>query len=139
MTKLHGFSLLSACVLALPGAAHAQVVASCDRDATLAVADGTIGSSEYAFTSNGVGNGFGGMLGAGVSMGLDSDAAGNLALAFNAGASCTAWGADDSVVVYVDSIPNAGFPDTTLFTDIGDAGRRAASGAHSDGRHLRCR
>lgn len=113
-----------ACALALPAAARAEVTAGCDLNPALATVDGNIEADEYAFTSQGVGAG---ILGS-ASLHFDSDDNGNLALAFEASGDACDWGTDNTVVIYIDSIPNEGFDDTTSFDDEGDASRKAISG-----------
>jgi MYXO-CTERM domain-containing protein len=135
MTFLSRASLgLAALALTVPSLARAEVVLSCDLDPTLALADGSIGGGEYAFTSSGVGGGFGRMIGSGVEMYVDSNSAGDLAFGFDATGGRCVWGTDDTVVVYIDSIPNAGYADTRGFTDMDDQGRAATSGAAANGR-----
>ncbi|MCZ7687035.1 MAG: hypothetical protein M5U28_53145 [Sandaracinaceae bacterium] len=113
--------------------AQAQPAAWCDGAAALATVDGSIGAGEYPGSSSGVGASFTGMLGAGVEMYVDSSGSGDLAIAIDATGQTCLWGANDTVVVYIDSIPGAGFNDTTGFTDAGDPGRIAVSGVDSLG------
>ncbi len=113
--------------LATPTLVLAATTAICDANGTSAVADGVIGASEYAGFSTGINNGFTGMIGAGVRLYADSDASGNVAFAIDATTHQCTWGANDSVVIYIDST-SGGFANTAMFTDISDGGRAAASG-----------
>src|SRR5690242_5999022 len=96
--------------------ALAGVGAWCDPASTIATLDGTIEVGEYPGSSVGVGGSFGIMIGAGVPMYVDSDGNGNLAFAIDSTGHTCVWGADDSVVIYIDSIPGAGFTDTSTLT-----------------------
>lgn len=116
-----------------PWSARAQVGAFCDTGAGLATLDGTIEAGEYAGFTGGVGDGFGGIIGADVEIHLDSDAAGNLALAIDGTGRNCSWTSNDTVVLYIDSVPDAGFADTTGFTDTADAGRAGISAANPGG------
>jgi MYXO-CTERM domain-containing protein len=124
-----------ALALVAPSLAHAQVGAYCDLGGTLAVADGTLESGEYAGSTLGVGSGFGGILGSEVELYWDSDSSGNLALAIDGTGRNCAWSGNDTVVLYLDTVPGAGFADTSGFTDSGDPGRAAVSGLNG-GRSL---
>ncbi|MGE0788793.1 MAG: MYXO-CTERM sorting domain-containing protein [Sandaracinaceae bacterium] len=115
-------------LLADPAVSFADTASWCDGSASLATADATIGASEYPGMSSGVGSGFGGVLGAGVDMYVDSDGAGNLAWAFSAAGGCTAL--TDAIVIYIDSVPGVGITNTSQLTDVGDPGRRAVSGTN---------
>ncbi|MCC6875187.1 MAG: hypothetical protein IT378_12845 [Sandaracinaceae bacterium] len=111
----------------------APVLAWCDPSGALATLDGVVGAGEYAGASAGAGSGFGGYLGAGASLHVDSGPAGELALALDSGAGNCAPGADDTIVIYVDAVPGIGFADTTGLTDNADGGRAAASAMGTDG------
>ncbi len=136
---LRGASALGLALLlsgALASHAAAQVRAITDVGAGLAVRDGAIGATEYAGSTTGINTSFGGKLGAGTRLHLDSDAAGNLAIAIEdttsgGGESCV-LGVDDSVVIYVDSRPG-GVTGTGGLTDTGDGGRAAVSGRGTGG------
>ncbi|MFO0595404.1 MAG: GEVED domain-containing protein [Myxococcaceae bacterium] len=120
------FALAATTSLAAP-------VAVCDSTSTAAIADGTVGPTEYPLTSLGLGNGFGGVLGTNVRLSMDSTSTGNLIFAletFAAGA-CTQANTDD-IVIYFDTV-GGGFADTNAFTDNSDQGRAAASGMGTDG------
>jgi MYXO-CTERM domain-containing protein len=124
----------SASLFLFSSPAHAAVSMWCDDHSGIAAIDGSIGMTEYPSTvSNGVNVGFGGLIGAGRRVLIDSDSSGNLVIALDSGATCTAFGADNTVVFYVDSIPNQGFTDTTGFDDNADSGRAAASAMGTDG------
>ncbi len=132
MTSSARLSLAFALVLAAPGTALAATTAICDGNGTFPVADGVIGSSEYAGFSTGVNMGFGDMIGTGVRLYADADATGRVAFAIDAtGHACT-WGTDDSVVIYIDSTAN-GFTSTATLTDNADGGRAAISGNGTGG------
>ena len=117
---------------ALASSSLAATANICDGNATFPVNDGTVNVGEYAGSSAGLGNGFGGVLGLNGTLSFDSDALGNLAFALSAtSASCT-QNATDSIVIYVDS-RTGGFANTTGFTDNADQGRAAASAMGTDG------
>ena len=124
--------LVAALVLAPAGAAHAQVGAWCDTTTTAPALDGAIGAGEYAGFGGGVGNDFGAIIGAGAELYLDSGSTGSLFLALDSsGFNCTLQSGGtnyDEVVIYLDSIPGAGFTSTTGFTDNFDPGRAAITG-----------
>ena len=117
-----------------PASARAATFAWCDDSTSIAIADGAIGGSEYPGASTGVNSGFGAMIGAGVELYVDGDAAGSLAFGIDATGGTCAWSVNDTLVIYVDSLPGVGASDTTGFTDFADAGRAAASGANASGR-----
>lgn len=123
---------LALLVLLVPRSALAATIAICDANGTTAAMDGAIGAGEYAGFSTGINNGFTGMIGNGVRLYADGDAAGNIAFAIDGtGHQCT-WGANDSVVIYIDST-SGGFANTSTFTDVSDPGRAAASGRGTGG------
>lgn len=112
----------------LASTAAAQPFVDCDDAAGLAVADGTIGTNEYSMGSTGLGSGFGGIIGAGRDILVDSDSSGNLAFAVAAPGGCSALG--DAIVIYIDSVPGIGISNTSVLTDTADLGRAAISGSN---------
>ncbi len=114
---------------------HAAPAVHIDTTLAGATPDGSVGASEYVGTSSGVGEGGFMMIGdpagtAPITIGIDSDAAGNLffGLLEPAGGTCGITGSD-TVVIYLDADASAatGFANTTGFTDNGDLGRAAVS------------
>ncbi len=124
--------LVLVAVAALSSSTFAATAVICDSNSTYPVNDGTVGPGEYAGSSTGLGNSFGGVLGAGATLSFDSDALGNLAFALSATSATCAQGNSDSIVIYVDS-RTGGFTDTTTLNDFSDQGRAAASGMGTDG------
>jgi hypothetical protein len=120
-------SFVLACTC-LTAPASAQVVAQCDTTTSIATIDGMIEADEYPGVSIGVGMGFMRMIGMGIPMHLDSHEDGRLAVAIDGTGGMCAWGANDSVVIYLDVLPDSGFASTAGFTDNGDPGRAAISG-----------
>lgn len=119
-------------VFTLASSTFAATANICDGNASLPVNDGTVNVGEYAGFSTGMGNGFGGMLGLNGTLSFDSDALGNLAFGLSVNNPGCTPGANDTIVIYVDS-RTGGFNDTSTFTDNADQGRAAASGMGTNG------
>ena len=95
-----------------------------DTDPGLATVDGTIGGGEYPGSYSGINSGFGDVIGTGSLFHIDSDLSGNLVLGLDSAAGI---GANDSFVIYIDSV-SGGFTNLNSFTDTIDDGRKAISG-----------
>ncbi|MFK7991430.1 MAG: MYXO-CTERM sorting domain-containing protein [Sandaracinaceae bacterium] len=115
---------------ATPSLAQADVFRGCDDAPGLATVDGTVGSGEYTLGSEGVGSGFGELLGNGIDMLVDSDSSGNLAWSLVGPGTCTPLASPNSVVVYLDTLPGEGIDNTSQLTDTADPGRSAVSGTN---------
>ncbi len=102
-----------------------------DTTRTAGTVDGVISPGEYPLSTSGINNGAGDLIGAGSTMHVDTDSAGNLLLGFD---NASAWptGATQTVVVYVDSV-SGGSVSTYELTDGSDAPRRAISGKAASG------
>lgn len=123
---LHRFQnpLTSLAVVALFAApAPAAPTTIADNTAGTATVDGTINSGEYVGFSEGVGGGFGDVIGASSQLYVDSDNSGNL----NFGLSRGSGDLNDAVVIYIDAVPG-GFATTATFDDNADPLRSAISG-----------
>lgn len=111
------------CLLVFAGTAHAQLVTTNDDSAAripAAVAPMPL--------STGVGNGFGGQIGTGVSFAWDTDVLGNVSLDVLGGACQGTTGNLDTAVIYLDTDRLTGFASTTGFNDTSDRFRAAVSG-----------
>lgn len=97
-----------------------------DTTTGTADADGEIGGSEYAASSDGINNGLQDRIGRFSTLHVDSSNDGRLSLGFE---SVTAWSASGpyGVVVYVDSLPG-GYASTYDLGDVATRARRLASG-----------
>lgn len=114
--------------LALPQAVLAQPAFDCDDAPALPMVDGNVVGDSYANVSSGEGAGFGDIIGDTSTVGLDSDADGNLVLGLRSGDGMTCTAFDTAVVVYFDSVPGTGVAGTSMLNDTGDLGRAAISG-----------
>ena len=112
-------------VALLPTWASANPTVIADNGPRLATPDGTVWVGEYPGASVGINAGFGNVIGVGTTLSVDSGAKGlvNFGLDGSAPGVCSA---NNLIVVYIDS-KVGGFPDTTAFTDFGDAHRAAIS------------
>ncbi|MBL8740492.1 MAG: hypothetical protein JNK04_05340 [Myxococcales bacterium] len=80
---------------------------------------------EYSGVSQGINAGFGGVIGAGTSYGIEGDLFGGLTFGLS-GSVASSCSASDVIVIYLDSKPG-GFSSTSAFTDMGDKHRAAIS------------
>ncbi|MCA9513770.1 MAG: hypothetical protein KC635_02400, partial [Myxococcales bacterium] len=129
-----------AAIVAWSAAASAQPVTIVDGTAAGPTSDGVLSAGEYYGVAPGQGTGFGGKIGAGINLFVESNAAGDVTFALTEPAggvgaapndnNCNLQ-SPDTVVIYVDSQPG-GFTSTADFTDIGDRGRAAVSGRGTD-------
>ncbi|HEX2622014.1 MAG TPA: carbohydrate binding domain-containing protein, partial [Phototrophicaceae bacterium] len=106
---------------------HLTVVADptgiTDTTSTTATNDGTINVGEYIGCSDGIGTGFGDVIGASGDLCVDSSDTG----ALNFGLVKGPGDLNDAVVIYIDSVAG-GFGSTANFTDDADGLRKAISG-----------
>jgi len=122
-----GILPLAVSFLLLAAPAHADPKRMDDRDPAGPVIDGQLGAGEYRAWSDGTGSGFGGMIGQGVRLWVDSAADGTIGFLLDqTGQNCT-LGPDDSIVLYLDT-KAGGIHTTYHLTDASDGGRRAVSG-----------
>jgi len=126
MAKLVRVACVAAAFLVAPITAVGEPIALHDVTARGAALDGTMAAGEYTSTFHGVNSGFGGIIGVGTSMGLETDVLGNLAFGL-AGSAAAPCDPGRVIVLYLD-VRSGGFASTTAFTDAADIHRAAASG-----------
>ncbi len=119
---LHPFLTL-ALVAAFAGSAFATPASIVDNTATGANKDGSVAPGEYVGETNGIGSGFGDVIGSTSTLGVDSDDAGNLYFGLTRGGG----GLFNDVVIYLDTVPG-GFATTATFEDRNDGLRTSISG-----------
>jgi hypothetical protein len=119
-------SLAVVALFAVPALAAPTTIS--DNTAGTATVDGTINSGEYVGFSEGVGTGFGDVIGTSSQLYVDSDDSGNL----NFGLSRGSGDLNDAVVIYIDAVPG-GFATTATFDDNADPLRSAVSGFSGGG------
>ena len=112
------------CVLIWSQVASADPVNLLDRSVLGPVVDGTVNTGEYTAASSGVNTGFGGVIGAGTTLSVESSINGDVVLGLS-GSKAGAC-ANDPIVLYIDSV-TGGFGTTGAFTDAGDLHRSAIS------------
>jgi len=122
-TRLTNTVLASALVAALAAPASATVATIIDTTPTGATKDGSIAPGEYFGATAGVGSGFGGVIGTGSTLSVDSDDAGDLFFGLTRGPG----GLFNDVVIYLDT-EAGGFATTATFDDRLDGLRSAISG-----------
>ncbi len=103
-------------------------VAIVDPSGSAATRDGSIGAVEYVGISCGINAGFGGVIGSGSQLFIDSDGAGGLYLGLETGGGSLT----DFLVIYIDSMPG-GFSGTSGFNDYFDPHRAAISARGTNG------
>lgn len=116
-------SLSALCLVFFATTAQAQLFTTGDDSAARAPA-----ATPPLPLSAGVGNGFGGQIGTGVSFAWDTDVLGNVSLDVLGGACQGSTGNPDTAVIYLDTDRLTGFASTTGFTDTSDRFRAAVSG-----------
>ena len=89
-------------ILALASPSHSSIVDIVDTSASLAVNNGFVDPAEYAGCSDGMGSGFGRLIGDGVNVCVDSSDVGNLVFGITEGGAPIL---SSAIVIYIDSIP----------------------------------
>lgn len=112
---------------ALAGTSSAAVIT--DTTATGATNDGTVNVGEYVGSTEGINAGFGGVIGAGSFLSVDSDTSGGLQFALQPSGT---GDLNDRAVIYIDSVAG-GVAGTSVLTDTGDGLRRMVSGSSPNG------
>jgi hypothetical protein len=124
--NLDDYETINITVLALP-------MTITDTTSTTASNDGTINEGEYVGSTYGINSGFGGVIGSGSSLHVDSSSAGGLNFGLIQGAGTY----NDAMVIYIDvDRGGTGFSGTGTFTDTGDGCRRAISGYDGTNRSI---
>ena len=126
--QYHNIDYVRVYMPAYPGPPLTEFV---DDAATSAQADGVIDAVEYVASTTGINDGLGDRIGEYSNMYVNSGADGSINFAFE---SVTAWPTSGpfGAVIYIDSA-NGGLASTYELCDLGDLGRRLATGKSATG------